>query len=169
MAFQPDPEFEPLEDPEVLNKASVESEPYAEGGESCPLTDEELAAMARGCRECNDEEAPPFPPRHDRNFATYIPIKLDRLALYYRHWVGWAGSVPRDPFGTYYSVFAPAGSPTSCRQAMAPLPEWNTMENTDLVTAPAGTPVYIGPVAAQTSPFTGATCRGGGLQVLAPK
>jgi RHS repeat-associated protein len=107
-----------------------------------------------------------LPVHHAQNFDYYTYRTLDKPIEVYRTWGGSAGIEGRD--GTYYSLSAPEGSPDAIRQLFALLPEWgNTLENTNAVTIPAGTTVYIGPAAPQTSQ-TGVTYTGGGIQVYVP-
>jgi hypothetical protein len=93
--------------------------------------------------------------------------KLDKPMSVYRAWGGTAHIEGRD--GTYYSAFPPEGSVESIRQMFSILPEWgNDLSNTTEVIIPAGTTVYIGPAAPQTSE-DGMIYSGGGLQVFVPK
>lgn len=102
-----------------------------------------------------------------KNFLFYWSETLKKPMTLYRMWGGEAHLEGRD--GTYYSVFPPEGSPDANRIQYAILPEWgNSLNNIDEVTIPAGTIVYFGPAAPQTSE-TGVLFPGGGLQAFVPK
>jgi len=92
-----------------------------------------------------------------------VPAKLQVPDTYYRHWGEPAGQFGKYG-GTYYSFFPPEGSEGFIRDQLALPKNWNSMENLDERTVPAGSTVYIGPASKQP----GYPYAGGGIQVFVP-